>query len=397
MTESGLVNNNFVIQNLLHKANELTNVSFGSNSKLTVLGEEQYAPLNLYNVNTSSNSTGVKVEEIDEVTAHQIIRSLPTTNVYQHYQSIDDSALAHAAVVGPISALAPVTHYHGELFHDPNGPQILRRPPAHGPVTYRQNVSVRFLQPPPVPPPGPLIIKEVRPVQPPAPPPLVVRQRAPPLPTPPPLLLRERPPQPPTPIPSQTVIKRLPPIPVPPRSVIVERFPAIPPRPRDIIIERWLPYSKEPQRRKVITYRAPTPRPYPQPRNTIVLYEPVQANVVRQVHKVGIQPQNPQEYAFRHGHSLLDGSTLLAQAQSLGINDDLGPPISVSGHQYLVDNSDYYLNHTQTVWEPEPEYTASTWENQAVINNEPPPPQVFWTDPQEDVRVILQRLGLPVA
>ncbi len=119
------------------------------------------------------------------------------------------------------------------------------------------------------------------------------------------------------------MIKKLPPIPVPPRSIIIERYPANPPRPRDVIIERWLPYSKEPQKRKVITYRAPPPRPYPPPRNTIVVYEPIQANVVRSVQKLGIQPQNPQEYILRYGPTLIDASTLVAQAQNVGIIEDL--------------------------------------------------------------------------
>ncbi|CAF5157185.1 unnamed protein product, partial [Rotaria sp. Silwood1] len=79
------------------------------------------------------------------------------------------------------------------LYQDPN-PHIIRRPNPTGVQTYTQNVRVQFLQPPPVPPPGPLIIKEVRPPQPPLPPPLRLRQVAPPLPPPPPLVLRERPP-----------------------------------------------------------------------------------------------------------------------------------------------------------------------------------------------------------
>ncbi|CAF5123207.1 unnamed protein product, partial [Rotaria sp. Silwood1] len=77
------------------------------------------------------------------------------------------------------------------IYQDPN-PQIIRRPNPTGVQTYTQNVRVQFLQPPPVPPPGPLIIKEVRPPQPPLPPPLRLRQVAPPLPPPPPLVLRER-------------------------------------------------------------------------------------------------------------------------------------------------------------------------------------------------------------
>jgi len=39
------------------------------------------------------------------------------------------------------------------LFKDSN-PQIIRRPAPGGGVTYTQNIRVRFLQPPPVPPPG---------------------------------------------------------------------------------------------------------------------------------------------------------------------------------------------------------------------------------------------------
>lgn len=39
------------------------------------------------------------------------------------------------------------------LFQDPN-PQIIRRPAQGGHVTYTQNIKIRFLQPPAIPPPG---------------------------------------------------------------------------------------------------------------------------------------------------------------------------------------------------------------------------------------------------
>ena len=39
------------------------------------------------------------------------------------------------------------------LYQDPN-PQIIRRPATGGAVTYTQNIKIRFLQPPPIPPPG---------------------------------------------------------------------------------------------------------------------------------------------------------------------------------------------------------------------------------------------------
>lgn len=38
-------------------------------------------------------------------------------------------------------------------FKDPN-PQVVRRPAQGGPLTYSQNIKVRFLQPPAAPPPG---------------------------------------------------------------------------------------------------------------------------------------------------------------------------------------------------------------------------------------------------
>ena len=33
-------------------------------------------------------------------------------------------------------------------------PQIIRRTATEGPITYEQQIHVRYLQPPPVPPPG---------------------------------------------------------------------------------------------------------------------------------------------------------------------------------------------------------------------------------------------------
>ncbi|CAF2372996.1 unnamed protein product [Rotaria sp. Silwood2] len=93
------------------------------------------------------------------------------------------------------------------LYQDPN-PLIIRRPMPVDVQPYKQKVIIRYLQPPPIPPPGPLIIKEVRPPQPPAPPPLIIRQQAPPLPTPSPLVLRQRPPNPPPAFPAQNFIRR---------------------------------------------------------------------------------------------------------------------------------------------------------------------------------------------
>ncbi|CAF4199163.1 unnamed protein product [Rotaria sp. Silwood2] len=210
------------------------------------------------------------------------------------------------------------------VYQDPN-PQIVRRPAPGGSVTYTQNIRLRFLQPPPIPPPGPLIIKEVRPPQPPLPPPLRIRQHAPPLPPPPPLILRERPPIPPAPIASQTVLRQLAAIPVPPRSVIIERLPAAPPKPRDIIIERWVPYGPQPKR-KTIVQRAPAAQPYPSPRNVIIQYEPAQVRVIRQFQRLGIIQGNPQVYVQQYGALLLDAQSLIQQARTAGVIEDISPP-----------------------------------------------------------------------
>jgi hypothetical protein len=58
-----------------------------------------------------------------------------------------------------------------KLYFDPN-PQIIRKPQMITPITFKQNITIKFLKPPPVPQ-GPLIIREVRAPQPPPPPPLV--------------------------------------------------------------------------------------------------------------------------------------------------------------------------------------------------------------------------------
>jgi len=215
------------------------------------------------------------------------------------------------------------------LFQDSN-PQIIRKPAPGGGVTYKQNILVRFLQPPPIPPPGPLIIREVRPPQPPAPPPLVVRQRAPAPPQPPPLILRERPPPIPASAAAQTVIRRLPALPVPPRSVITERLPAPPPKPRDIIIERWIPYGAQAKRRTVVQ-RAGSAQQYRAPRNVIIQYEPIQARVVRQFQRLGIQQEIPQVYVQRWGAALRDSVTLVQEARSAGVVEDISPPAGSVG------------------------------------------------------------------
>jgi len=187
-----------------------------------------------------------------------------------------------------------------KINFDPN-PQIIRKH-ATDAVTYKQEVAVRYLRPPTPPPPGPLIIKEVRnPALPPAPP-IVIRQRPPRPATPPPLIIRERPPQPPPQLAPKVVTKPLPPPPPPPRRVIIERMPPLPPKPQSIIVERWLPYKQ--QKRRVIYQKAPVVQaPAPQ-KNLIIQWEGTQARVVKEFRNLGIIKADPNTYVQQYGTQL---------------------------------------------------------------------------------------------
>ncbi|CAF1116556.1 unnamed protein product [Rotaria sordida] len=235
------------------------------------------------------------------------------------------------------------------IYRDPN-PQIIRRATTGTPVTYEQRVVIRYLQPPTVPEPGPLIIKEVRPAQPPPPRPLIIRENASSVCSPPPLILRERPPTPPSSIPSETVTRCLPPIPAPPRSVVIERYPSLPPKPRDIIIERWIPYGPPSERRRVVE-PAPPPITYPEPRNTVIIYENVETRTARKFEKLGVAQENPADYVARYGASLLDPRTLVQQARSAGVIEDISPPVgsssmytNIRGNTVDFDRSNEIIN-----------------------------------------------------
>ncbi|CAF3619357.1 unnamed protein product [Rotaria sordida] len=209
------------------------------------------------------------------------------------------------------------------IYKDPN-PQIIRRATTETPITCEQRVTVRYLQPPPVPE-LPLIIKEVRPAQPPPPRPLIIRQHASLVSTPPPLILRERPPTPPKYTVGETVTRYLPEIPVPPRSVVIERLPPLREKPRDIIIERWLPYRSLSQRRTIVE-RAPPAIIYPEPRNTTIIYDAAESRIVRKFEKLGVVQENPADYIARYGTSLVDSVTLVQLARNAGVTEDISVP-----------------------------------------------------------------------
>ncbi|CAF3963438.1 unnamed protein product [Rotaria sordida] len=253
----------------------------------------------------------------------ELDRNRYTVDNYGFYGTTAASDLAGSTVIHTHSSEETNEYIRRstDVYKDPN-PKIVRRAGSESPVTYEQRIVVRYLQPPTVPEPGPIIIKEVRPPQPPPPEPLVVREHPPRPPSPPPLIFRERPPTPPPFVPSETTTRYLPEIPVPPRSVIIERLPPPPEKPRDIIIERWIPYGPQSERRTIVE-SAPPATIYPEARNTIVINEAVQAHIVRKFQNLGVTQENPADYVARYGTSLLDPATLVHRVHDAGVHEDI--------------------------------------------------------------------------
>ncbi|CAF1598098.1 unnamed protein product, partial [Didymodactylos carnosus] len=79
-------------------------------------------------------------------------------------------------------------------------------------------------------------------------------------------------------------------------------------------------------KRRVIVQRAAAARQYAKPRNIIVVYEPIQARVVRQFQRLGVTPENPQTYVAKYGAQLQDAQSLLQAARSAGVVEDISPP-----------------------------------------------------------------------
>ncbi|CAF1296138.1 unnamed protein product [Rotaria sordida] len=173
---------------------------------------------------------------------------------------------------------------------------------------YTSNITIRCLEPPPLPP-GKLTIIEKRPRAP-SPPspkhvhgPLPERSR-----TPPPLILRQRPPSPPHSTDAICCV-RLPPPPPPPRQRINHIYGPCPPKPPNIIVERWLPYKRSPPRDYVVI-RAPPYNPIPV-QNLIIKHTYPAARIEHEIRKYP-QPirTNPEYYIQQHGHTLLGEQAL---------------------------------------------------------------------------------------
>lgn len=193
----------------------------------------------------------------------------------------------------------PLTAYP---VNDDHSPEIVTKR-SDQQLLFKQQVRVRYLQPPTPPPPGPILVKQEPRVPMPVAPPIIIRQQAPPVVAPPPIVYREAPPPPPLTIPTRVITIPGKPMPPPPRKVIVERLAQMPAPPPDIIIERWLPYAET---RRPVVFSGPTQpeHVYDQVKNLIVQWESPSYRVEREIHQEGVVRADPAEYLAKYGSSL---------------------------------------------------------------------------------------------
>ena len=146
------------------------------------------------------------------------------------------------AWTGPV----PINKY--PINQDPC-PQIINKKPKC--VECKREVFVKYLEPPKIPAPGPIIInQEANKLVPPAPP-IIIRQIPCKPVEPETLIIREAPPQQPIPPYEKIITIQGNFLPPPPRKVIIERLPEIPAKPQDIVLERWLPFKDEKRKIKL--------------------------------------------------------------------------------------------------------------------------------------------------
>ncbi|RNA43575.1 hypothetical protein BpHYR1_019798 [Brachionus plicatilis] len=196
--------------------------------------------------------------------------------------------------------LPPISLDQYKLNNDPN-PEIIRKQPADK-IRYKQDVAIRFLEPPQPPKHGDIVVRQLPNRQIAPAPPLIVRQ-APSKPADPaPLLLREAPPPLPPRIPETTVLVPGKVLPPPARKVVVERLPPIPPKPQQIFVEKWLPFKQ--QKRRVVFEPAEADCVLPNPRNLVIQWEAPEVEVRREYKNLGSQLADPQEYVRRYGSEL---------------------------------------------------------------------------------------------
>ncbi|CAF1160076.1 unnamed protein product [Rotaria magnacalcarata] len=277
-------------------------------------------------------STSTSNRYLEDSTIKQMIQSNPTYQI----------TAAEDAEVQALTAKATPDVKNYPINVDPN-PELVVRPNTQR-LTYTQDIAVRYLKPNTPPPPGPIIIREIRAPAPPAAPPMVLRQRPPPPRTPSPIIIREKPPARPKSVPTTIIRKIIQPPPPPPRKLIIERLPNLPPKPRPVIIERWLPYHK--QKRQVIHEKAKPLEPTARIKNTIIEWRTPEVEVVKHVKQLGITEADPQRYYTQHGDKLYATEFVQRKLTELGLQEELAlmqeQQLSAAKEETAIEQADDY-------------------------------------------------------
>lgn len=253
--------------------------------------------------------------------------------VNQQYQRNGSSSDIDQSVNHQYHRTASTDMHQYPINEDPT-PEHVRRG-NNDRITYRQDVAIRYLQPPTPPPPGPVIVREIRAPQAPEAPPLIIRQRPPAPVTPPPVIIRERPPMPPPIEPPRIVNKYLPAPPLPPRKVIIERQAALPEKPQPVIIEKWLPYRPAPERRVVVERAAPIV-PRPTQKNTIITWDAPRVDLVKNVRELGTIRADPNTYAAQYGSQLASSDYVLNTMTRYGLGNNYAQMMQLHSQQHAA-------------------------------------------------------------
>lgn len=171
-----------------------------------------------------------------------------------------------------------------------------------------QNVTLKYLKPPPLQQHGDLTIRQESDVQLPAGKPHVVREQPEQPIQPRSVIIREEPPQRPPVLPAEQIVIPGRTIPAPPRQKIVEKLAATPAGPPNILIERWLGYPE--QTRNVRFIPGKKLAPLAPRRNILIKWESPQVQVRQKLDVVGVTVVDPEQYRARHGASLVSQGQL---------------------------------------------------------------------------------------
>ncbi|CAF3005650.1 unnamed protein product [Rotaria sp. Silwood2] len=346
-----------LLDSLLPISNEMeTNLNFNNNNNNDenfIQENENYQNINTINgppiIFSSTDEFNRAVNEISSSTMFPST-SIKTSSISEYSNITLNDCTNHEAEINLMEnqQISLVNTKDNEAPTPP--PIIIRKTVPNNTITYQQNVSVRYLQPPTPPPHGPIIIREVCPAPPPPEPPVKIRQVPPPAITPPPLVIRTRPPPAPRRLSPTVIEKILPPPPRPPPRMIVERFAACPPKPADVIIERWLPYKRT-DRRQIFYQRVPATNIRQKEPNILIIHERPQARIHKEFINGGVVQADPQSYLQRYAAELDSDHKKSQFANIIGEATRVVPPpqtkVSTIGQHSLPQSPTSYLHRYQ--------------------------------------------------